>query len=285
MKEILIGFVSGYLSGQFGVGGGVITTPAIRLILGYSPWIALGTPLLVIIPSALTGAYIYHRSKLVDGRLASQLAIPGVIGVFLGSGITLLFPGHLIMLITALVILLLGIKFLIPQKAGGRNDPSCTAGRPVGHRSAQAEAGHAHRQAGRSAGGIGKHFFRSNRSTILGTGFGCGFFSGFLGLGGGFLLIPAMIILFEKNVKEAFGTSLVVITVYTLPGSIAHYFLKHVDVKLALLLISGVIPGAYLGSKITIKLRESLVRFLFGLFLLIIALYFAYFEVLSWFWL
>jgi len=69
-----------------------------------------------------------------------------------------------------------------------------------------------------------------------------------------------------------------VITTYALPGSIAHYFLKHVDVKLALLLILGVIPGAYLGSKITIKLRESLVRFLFGLFLLIIALYFAYFE-------
>ncbi|MDI6689549.1 MAG: sulfite exporter TauE/SafE family protein [Actinomycetota bacterium] len=257
MKEILVGFVSGYLSGQFGVGGGVITTPAIRLILGYSPWIALGTPLPVIIPSALTGAYIYHRSKLVDERLALQLAIPGVIGVVLGSAITLLFPGHLIMLITALVILLLGIKFLIPQKVGGRNDPSCT----------------------------GRHFFRSNRSTILVTGFGCGFFSGFLGLGGGFLLIPAMIILSEKSIKEAFGTSLAVITAYTLPGSIAHYFLKHVDVKLALLLILGVVPGVYLGSKITIKLRESLVRFLFGLFLLIIALYFAYFEVLSWSWL
>lgn len=253
VKALLIGLLSGYLSGQFGIGGGVITTPAIRLLLQRSPLIALGTPLPVIVPTALTGAYIYNRNGLVERRLILPLTLSGVVGVVLGSAATTLVSGHLLMLITAIIILLLGIRFL-PRPGFLREH-------------------------------FRFHFLRGWRTTDRWTlatqliGFGCGFFSGFLGLGGGFLLVPALALIFGLEMKQAFGTSLVVIVAYALPGSVVHHLLHHVDLRLMLFLILGVVPGAYLGAKVAIRLSESLLRLLFGLFLISIAIFFACFEI------
>jgi len=256
VKVLLIGFLSGYLSGQFGIGGGIITTPAIRLLLRQSPLIALGTPLMVIVPTALVGAYIYNRSGLVERGLILPLTLSGVVGVVLGSAATTLVSGHLLMLVTAIIILLLGIRFLarpwpgFPRKHSGLQFPR-----------------------GRKTS---SHWMLATQL----IGFGCGFFSGFLGLGGGFLLVPALALIFGLEMKQAFGTSLVVIAAYALPGSVVHHLLRHVDLRLMLLLILGVVPGAYLGAKVAIRLPESLLRLLFGLFLIFIAVCFACFEII-----
>lgn len=262
VKALLIGLLSGYLSGQFGIGGGVITTPAIRLLLQRSPLIALGTPLPVIVPTALTGAYIYNRNGLIERRLTLPLTLSGVVGVVLGSVATTLVSGHLLMLITAIIILLLGIRFLARPRPGFLRE-------------------HFRFHFLRGWGTtdrlpIGRHGWTLATQLI---GFGCGFFSGFLGLGGGFLLVPALALFFGLEMKQAFGTSLVVIVAYALPGSVVHHLLHHVDLRLMLFLILGVVPGAYLGAKVAIRLSESLLRLLFGLFLISIAIFFACFEI------
>ncbi|MCL4498771.1 MAG: sulfite exporter TauE/SafE family protein, partial [Chloroflexi bacterium] len=105
-----------------------------------------------------------------------------------------------------------------------------------------------------------------------------GFFSGLLGLGGGFILIPGMTGLLGRQIRTAFGTSLVALAVYAIPGSIIHYYLGHINPKIMILLIIGVIPGAYLGGRAAILIKESVLRFLFGLFLIVVALYFGFFE-------
>lgn len=245
---LLTGFVSGFLSGMFGVGGGIVTTPAIRLLLSQPAAIAIGTPIPVMIPSAFVGAYNYNKNKLIDWKLAKVLMISGVIGVILGSYATRFIQPKLIMLATSAVIGVVSISFILPVKSNPKDTQAIDD-------------------------------FSNNKPLTWLVGFLCGVFSGFLGLGGGTLLIPSLVYIFKKDIRSAFGTSLAVVATYTVPGTIVHGYLRHIDFLIALLLTLGVIPGAYAGSKLVPLLQVKLLRFLFGLLLLILAAYFAFFEI------
>jgi len=252
-KAIMVGLAAGYLSGQFGVGGGIITTPGVRLILGKSEFIALGTPLVVMIPTVLSGAHIYRKNGLINSELILPLSISGIIGIIVGSLATAFVSVHFLMLITAFIILVVGLRFMSVQIEGAEAPVS-------GDKNLDRDK-------------------LKNRSLLVGLA--CGFFSGFLGLGGGVLLVPALTVLLQQDIKEAFGTSLIVILFYALPGSIVHFLLGHIDLRLALFMIIGTIPGAFIGAKMTIKLPASFLKTLFGLFLIAVAVYFAYYEILA----
>lgn len=244
---ILVGFISGYLSGTFGVGGGILTTPAIRLVLGKSAAIAIGTPLVVNIPSAIIGAINYSRNKLVAWHLVKPLSVSGLLGVIFGSYLTGFVEPKLIMLLTAALIFLISLNFLIPLNMANNK----SAKLPI----------------------------KESKLNIYIAGLFAGFFSGFLGLGGGTILVPVLHTLLGKDIKVSFGTSLVIIIVYALPGSVIHFFLGHVNLPLSLLLIIGVIPGAYIGSSLVPRFKSEWLRTAFALFLLAIAVYFAFFEL------
>lgn len=245
--SIIIGFISGYLSGQFGVGGGLITTPAIRIILQRNAFIALGTPLLVIIPAAVTGSYWYGKNRLIDFKIGINIAAFGIIGTLLGAFTTKFVNGDIIMLITSLVILFVAFRFLCIPFFEGFSSKS-----------------------------FNKTFF-----LIPILGLVVGFYSGFLGLGGGVLIIPGLILFLKTPTKQAFGTSLFAVALMAIPGAITHYFLNHVDIRLAALIIVGTIPGAYIGSKVAIKMEEKTLNIAFGVFLLVVAVYFGGFEILK----
>ena len=82
---VLVGLVSGMLSGLFGVGGGIVMTPGIQFLLGAPPIVALATPLPVILPTAITGAYTYGRARELDTRAAAWIVGPGIVGADRGS--------------------------------------------------------------------------------------------------------------------------------------------------------------------------------------------------------
>lgn len=244
---VITGFISGYLSGTFGVGGGILTTPAIRLVLDKSAAIAIGSPLVVNIPSAIIGAINYSRNKLVAWHLVKPLSVSGLFGVILGSYMTGFVNPKIIMLLTAALIFLISLNFLIPFKIAN-NRP---ARLPI----------------------------KENKANMYAVGLIAGLFSGFLGLGGGTILVPVLHTLLGEDIKVSFGTSLVIIIVYALPGSVIHFFLGHVNLLLSLLLMIGVIPGAYLGSSLVPRLKSEWLKIAFALFLLMVAVYFAFFEL------
>jgi uncharacterized membrane protein YfcA len=256
IEAILVGLAAGYLSGQFGVGGGIITTPGIRLVLGKPAMIALGTPLLIMIPTVVSGAYVYRKNKLINSDLVLPLSTSGILGIIIGSAATAFVSANFLMLLTAFIIFILGLRFMASQMEEEEERPRYSNYPEY----------------------LDPKKLR-NRSLLVGLG--CSFFAGFLGLGGGILLVPALNILLKQNIKKAFGTSLVVIAIYAVPGAIVHLLLKHIDLKLAFLLILGVVPGAYLGAKATVKLPASFVKSLFGLFLMAVSIYFAYYEILA----
>jgi uncharacterized membrane protein YfcA len=250
LAAVAIGLGTGVLSGIFGVGGGVVSTPAIRVLLEVSPLIALGTPLPVTLPAAISGGLRYSRSGLVDLRVALWAALAGIPCSVVGAASTYFMSGEVMMLLTALVVAAVGIDFA----SGAR-------GRRMARVAQGAEAAVAARWRWLCVGAL------------------VGFVSGFLGIGGGVLAVPIFLAWLHMPIKKAFGTSLILVALIALPGSLVHLALGHVDLPLAGLLTLGVVPGAWLGAGLAARLSDSRLIRAFGLFLLAVAVAFAYQEL------
>jgi len=235
-----IGFVAGYLSGQFGIGGGIITTPAIRLVLGGSELVAVGTPLPVIIPTAITGVIEYGRRGLLDLRAGLLIGVTGTGFSVLGAWLTSLVGGDVVLYVTAALIAWMAADML---HLALRAEPEA--------RVAAARADRA-----RSWGWV----------AVIGVV--AGLYSGFLGVGGGFVIVPALVRFLGFDAKRAVGTSLVSVLLLAVPGTITHYLLGHIDVGIALGMTLGVVPGAMLGARVTAAAQERTIRVAFAVMLL-----------------
>jgi uncharacterized membrane protein YfcA len=252
---IFIGFITGLFSGFFGIGGGLISTPLIRVFLNVSPLVAVGTPLPAIVPSAITAGFVYWRRNLVDYFALKWCAISGFFAMLLGAFITKYLSGHYLLILTAVLILYSGVRFLIPEREGGI-------------------------QATREDSSPEKRTRRTRR-TYIATGLSAGFIGGFLGLGGGFLMIPLFTHWIKMPLRIALGTSLLVISLISIPGSVVHFLLGHISVPVTILLILGIFPGAYVGARLALLVTEAWLRKGFGVLLIVASVYFAYAEFLK----
>ena len=234
---VAVGFASGVLSGLFGVGGGIVTTPAVNSLLGGTAIEAVATPLPVIVPSALVGSYTYARAGEVDFAAARWAAIVGIPGATLGAYLTELVNVHVLLSVTAALIALSAIRVI------GSSEPHDAAGTEDA--------------APWKLGVVG------------GT---AGVLSGLLGIGGGIVMVPAFTAWIRMPVRRALGTSLLVIPALAIPGTIVHGILGNVDWAIFLVLTLGVVPGARIGARIALGVRERSLRIAVGLFLLVVAL-------------
>ena len=265
MRELLttvgIGFVSGVLSGMFGIGGGIVTTPAIRLILGAPALVAVGTPLPVIFPSAVTGALNYHRRDSLDVRVGVVCGLAGSLFAVIGALATRYVGGTVVLLATAALILYTAADMLLqvvrPPRLGLQAAEERDAfARPE---AVQARLDSATAPEGRPQAPIW-------RLALIGGV--TGLYSGFLGLGGGFVLVPMLTRWLRFDIKRAIGTSLLAIAILAVPGTITHALMGHIDWRLAGALMIGVIPGAWLGSRITLGSSDRATRIAFAVMLL-----------------
>jgi uncharacterized membrane protein YfcA len=260
---ILIGFFSAFLAAMFGIGGAFLTTPSIRLLLDASPAISLGTPLPVTIPTAITGAITYGRRGFVDKRVACLSALAGVFGSISGALLTKILNLHYLMLLTGVLILYVSGQ-MIRRAAAGEALPAVT------------EASLDIENDSPVKGSPSKPAW-----IALLIGLGAGFLSGLLGVGGGIVLVPGFVFLLKLPLKKAFGTSLAVIAVLAIPGTIIHAYLGHISWSLVLYLTIGVIPGAYLGARTSIRTGERVLFTLFGVLIGVFGVIFIVNEIIS----
>jgi uncharacterized membrane protein YfcA len=240
---VAIGLAAGVLSGLFGVGGGIITTPAIQEFLGGAPYIAVGTPLPVIIPTAIVGGYTYSRAGEVSWRAVRYAAPPGVGGAVLGAWLTSLVDPHWLLLVTAGLI---GYQAIRVMHAANVNI------RPRGSTPGWSYV-------------------------VLGAF--TGFVSGLLGVGGGIVFVPLVTTMLGMPLKRALGTSLVLIAIIAVPGTIVHAALGHIDWAIFAVLVVGVVPGARIGARLALGTREPTLRLLVGSFLLVVAVVYGTAEI------
>src|SRR5439155_2702621 len=216
-----------------------------QVLLGAPPLVAIGTPLPVIFPTTVAGTQAYRRAGHIDWRAMRWAVPPGVAGAAGGAALTKLIDAHILLLVTA---------GLIAWQAGrvgwGRSVEASEAGRvpPSG-------------------------------ALFALMGFAAGFVSGLLGIGGGVVMVPVMVGILRMPLKRSVGTSLVIIAFLVVPGTIVHALLGHINWTIFGWLSIGVIPGAVLGSRWTVRAKERTLRLTVGVFLLAVAFAYAGLEV------
>jgi hypothetical protein len=235
-----IGLVAGILSGLFGVGGGIVMTPGIQVLLGAPPIVALATPLPVIFPTALAGALTYRRRGEFDQRAAAWLTGPGILGAVLGAWATGWIDTSWLLLVTAVLIAYQAVAIVR------------AAGRPVVRPPREASG-----------------------AVLASIGLLAGFASGLLGIGGGIVIVPLLAGRLGMPLKRALGTSLLAIVALVVPGTVVHAVLGHIDVGVFLVVTAGAAPGARLGAGLALGTREGTLRVLVGGFLLLVSVAYA----------
>jgi uncharacterized membrane protein YfcA len=245
---VLIGVATGLLSGLFGVGGGVISQPAMRA-LGLAPLMVIGTALPVIIPGAASGSIRYSRERLIVWTAVAATVPVGVVMAVVGSLLAEHVPGngHLLQLATAALLALSAWRMARAPLQIDPEEPLAESDAP------EAPAGEPHGQ--------------STTARYAGIGVVAGLLSGLLGIGGGVIMVPAFTQVARVPVKAAIATSLVCVGLFAIPGTITHSIEGHVDWRVATCLIIGAIPGAQVGARLTIRAADMRVRRTVGLFL------------------
>lgn len=234
---VATGFVAGVLSGLFGVGGGIVTTPAVNALLGGTAIQAVATPLPVILPTSIVGAYTYAKSQEVSYRATRWAVGPGIVGTVLGALLTEVVNAHLLLIVTAGLIALTSVQVIRGRTPKTPWEKGMT---PVWKFAL--------------VGGV------------------AGFVSGLLGVGGGIVMVPAFTVWIGMPLKRALGTSLAIIAVLVVPGTIVHALLGNIDWAISLVLTLGVVPGARIGARLALGTRERTLRLWVGAFLLVVAL-------------
>ncbi|MFN7149549.1 MAG: sulfite exporter TauE/SafE family protein [Microthrixaceae bacterium] len=255
LATLAVGVLAGMLSALLGIGGAVVTTPAVR-VLGATPIQAVGSTVPAILPGAISGAWRYSRAGLVDWPLALGLGISGAVFALAGAWTSSLVDGRLLMVMTAVLMLWSGISVfrgadrqeVVAAAAQDRHEALVGTGRadPV-------------------ADGTG------SRWLIGVVGAGSGFVAGLLGVGGGIVMVPAMAGPLGIPMKRAVASSLVAVAIFSIPALIAHVALGHVNWTYALPLMLGVVPGAQIGARMTIGASERTIRRLFGALVVVLA--------------
>jgi uncharacterized membrane protein YfcA len=274
VKVLLTGFagvLTGILSGMFGVGGAIISTPAIRA-LGATPIAAVASTLPSILPSGISGSLRYHRDGAVNSRVAVWVASSGVLAAVGGSLLTDVVPGHghVLMIVTAALI---GYSAFRLSRAPARAPE--TVGAPV---PSELASGYS---ASPPEVTLERLPVRDEWWRLLPIGLAAGALSGLLGVGGGLVMVPAFAGWLRIPLKEALGTSLACVAVLAIPGTITHALLGHIDWLYALPLCVGVIPGAAIGAHLALRSSDRTLRLLVGTTLGAIAVFYGVIEILA----
>ena len=256
-----LGFAMGVLSGLFGVGGGVISQPGMRL-LGMEPIMVIGTALPVIIPGAASGTRRYWHEGLIRWPAVAATVPAGLLAAVGGSAAAEHVPGegHLLQVFTAALLLLSSYRMARPA--------SVPADEPL-----------AETDAPEAPTGVPDGVDSAGRCFAIGLV--AGGLSGLLGIGGGVIMVPAFVHFVRMEVKAAIATSLVCVGLFAIPGAVTHALLGHVDWRVAAALIVGVIPGARVGASLAIRANDRRLRVTVATFLAITAVIYAGAELIA----
>jgi hypothetical protein len=252
---VALGFATGVLSGLFGVGGGVISQPGMRL-LGLPPLVAIGTALPAIIPGAASGTNRYSRERLIQWPAVVATVPAGLLAAVGGAALAGEVPGdgHLLQLATALLLGLSAWRMRRPPQ------PAVPAHgeEPL----AESDALDAP-----DVEWVRDEPASTSTLTFVVIGIAAGGLSGLLGIGGGVLMVPAFVQFARMPVKTAIATSLACVGAFAVPGTITHAIQGNIDWRVAAALIVGIIPGARVGAHLAITTADRRLRLVVSSFL------------------
>ncbi len=230
----------GLLSGMFGIGGGTIIVPLLHLGFGLPITVATATSLFTIVPTSISGFVKHLRNHTANLKFGLLLGVAGAcvspIGVYLNA----ISPPLLVVIVAGIIIIGSASRMLMTGSATtpayDESDTLCFDWRTVG----------------------GAIFI----------GAIAGLLSGYVGVGGGFIMVPLMVLFMHFPLKYAAGTSLVAIAILAIPGTVTYALFGNIEYAYGVALMVGSIPGAQVGAWLVTRFDERIMRRAFGCLLI-----------------
>lgn len=237
-RAIGVGLAAGFLSGLFGVGGGILMVPGMVILLGVEQKRASGTSLAAVLPIALASLVGYLGDDKVDWPVAALLVAGALGGAVLGTWFLHRLPQRAVGIAFAVLLVASAIRMIVDHStADGRGALSVI-------------------------GGV----------ALVLVGFASGVLAGLLGVGGGIVMVPAMVLGLGVPAAVAKGTSLAVIVPTAVMGTWRNRATGNADLRLAVTLGLAGTVSAYLGSKVSIGMSERLSAGLFAALLVVVSI-------------
>jgi uncharacterized protein len=245
---VLVGFILALVGG----GGSILAVPLMVYVVGVqNPHVAIGTSALAVAVNAATGLGSHARAGTVKWHCALIFATAGVLGAFAGSSAGKAFDGQRLMFLFALVMVAVGVAMLRRRAKFGDPDARCN---------------------------------RENAAKVISYGALTGIFSGFFGIGGGFLIVPGLVASTGMSMINAIGSSLVAVFAFGLTTGVSYALSGLVDWLLALAFITGGVLGGFGGAVAAKRLSSTHGRLttVFASLIFIVAGYMLWESSASW---
>lgn len=308
----IIGVIIGIFSGLLGIGGGTLMVPIFRLGFGMSAISSTATSLFTIIPTSLAGLITHVKNKTCIPKVGVLCGLGGACTSPLGVYLASISPSWAIMFAAAAIIgyssysmfrKAIRMPKIAPQgesavtgkdleKEAEKAARAAQAAQAQAAQAVQAAAVQDEGQTGttkaaanttKTASAPKEETFKLSVKKValcLLIGLIAGLASGYVGVGGGFIMVPLFISLLGIMMRQASGTSLVAVTILAIPGVVEQGLLGHIDYIAGIAMAVGSIPGAVIGASLIRKVPERKLRFVFGAFLLISAVVLLFNELL-----
>ena len=212
------GSLVGFSLGLIGGGGSILAVPLILFVVGVkNPHVAIGTSAVAVAASAAVNLANHAWQGTVRWHCALVFAAAGVVGAFGGSSLGKIVDGERLILLFALLMMAIGLLMLRPRAELGIPAVALT---------------------------------RGNFPALLALGFASGALAGFFGIGGGFLIVPGLMLATGMPISDAIGSSLVAVTAFGLTTATNYAFSNLVDWEIAILFLAGAVVGGALGARL-----------------------------------
>ena len=242
---ISIGFIMGFLGG----GGAVLAVTVLVYIFHEKTSIAASTSLAIVGASSIVGAAIHAISKDVRFKLGIITGISSIAGAFPGAWFNHLVSERILLLLFGILVILIGLDMLrVSYKE--KVSKSVIDTREV--------------------------YTRTKWLQLIALGLVVGLLASFFGVSGGFLIIPALVLIAKLTPRQAVGTTLFITIITSASGFLSHLHFGNVDFKLAGLFVAGSLVGVTIGTILSDRIPEKNLTKAFAVFLILLALYIIY---------
>ncbi|MDA9531261.1 MULTISPECIES: sulfite exporter TauE/SafE family protein [unclassified Bradyrhizobium] len=237
------GALVGFSLGLVGGGGSILAVPLLVYVVGLNdPHVAIGTSAIAVAVNAAANLATHARSGNVKWRCATIFASAGVVGAYLGSTLGKIMDGQRLLALFAVLMMVVGGLML--RNRADLGDP-------------------------------GVRLSRENLPKLMVSGLGVGVLSGFFGIGGGFLIVPALVLATGMPMLYAIGSSLVAVTAFGLTTAANYAISGLIDWQIAFLFVTGGIFGGLIGARLAKSLgsRRGLLTSVFSGLIFAVAIY------------
>ncbi|MEM9194571.1 MAG: sulfite exporter TauE/SafE family protein, partial [Myxococcota bacterium] len=240
----------GVMIGLLGGGGSILTVPLLVYGLHFEDKEAIATSLLVVMVTSVAAAIPYARARLVRWRVALIFAASAMTGAFSGGQVAQFIPGSILLLLFASMMLITSVAMWRGRK------PRPALKEELSDTSASVEQAR-----------------RKKLWLVIPQGLLVGFFTGLVGAGGGFLVVPALVLLGRLEPRQAVGTSLVVVSANSFAGFLGYVSHVEVNYTIAGALVGAAVVGSFIGAALSKAVPQPKLRRGFAVFVAVMGAY------------